>query len=308
MMATPAAPKVSIIINCLNGEKYLREAIDSVYAQTFTDWEIIFWDNASTDGTAQIARSYDEKLRYFRGTETIPLGAARNKALAQTQGELVAFLDSDDKWLPTKLEKQVPRFTDPEIGFVYANFYKLNMDTGRQSVEFRFRHPPTGKVFGDFLTHYPANMQTVVLRKACTENLWFDEKLQVSEEYDFFLRVLLRCKADYISEPLVVYRYHDQMFSKKFNHLYPLEISYIVDKLRKRLPNFDQVYRREHSTLAFRIEYWKAKVAMKNGDRQEALRLLYSSPGLSLQKILFILLAWAGRSAWLKIHDMTGRY
>jgi len=57
---------VSVIMNCLNYSKYLREAIDSVYVQTYKDWEIIFWDNASTDNSAEIARSYDRRLRYFR--------------------------------------------------------------------------------------------------------------------------------------------------------------------------------------------------------------------------------------------------
>ena len=58
-------PKVSVIMNCFNGERFLREAIDSIYSQTFTDWEIIFWDNASTDKSASIAKSYDKKLKYF---------------------------------------------------------------------------------------------------------------------------------------------------------------------------------------------------------------------------------------------------
>ena len=73
--------KVSIVMNCLNGEKYLRESIDSVYGQTYKNWEIIFWDNNSTDKSAEIANSYDSRLRYFKGELTISLGAARNKAL-----------------------------------------------------------------------------------------------------------------------------------------------------------------------------------------------------------------------------------
>ena len=64
-------PLVSVIINCYNGERFLKEAIDSVYAQTFSDWEIILWDNASTDNTAEIAMSYDDRLKYFCATLTI---------------------------------------------------------------------------------------------------------------------------------------------------------------------------------------------------------------------------------------------
>ena len=113
-------PTVSVIMNCFNGEKYLREAIDSVYAQTYKNWEIIFWDNASTDNSAEIAKSYDEKLRYFRGEKTVPLYAARNLALKQAKGKYIAFLDCDDYWLPQKLERQVEIFeSDKKIGLVY---------------------------------------------------------------------------------------------------------------------------------------------------------------------------------------------
>ena len=84
-------PLVSVIMNCYNGDKYLRAAIESVYDQTYKNWEIIFWDNASTDNSAAIANSYDAKLRYFYSKETVTLGAARNKALKQCKGEYISF-------------------------------------------------------------------------------------------------------------------------------------------------------------------------------------------------------------------------
>src|SRR5437868_4501867 len=102
------APLVSVIMNCLNGEQFLRDAIDSVIAQTYANWEIVFWDNASTDASASIAQSYhDDRIRYFRGDSTVPLGHARNLAIQKSRGTFIAFLDCDDLWLPTKLEKQL---------------------------------------------------------------------------------------------------------------------------------------------------------------------------------------------------------
>src|ERR1035441_6876343 len=95
----PRMPRVSVVMNGFNGERYLRAAIDSVVAQTFQDWELIFWDNASTDGSAEIVRSYgDARLRYFRGERTVPLGAARKLALEKVRGEWIGFLDTDDLW------------------------------------------------------------------------------------------------------------------------------------------------------------------------------------------------------------------
>ena len=85
-------PLVSVIMNCYNGSSYLGKAIDSVYAQTFSNWEIIFWDNASTDESGTIARSYDERLKYFRTEKNSPLGEARNSALSKVSGKYIGFL------------------------------------------------------------------------------------------------------------------------------------------------------------------------------------------------------------------------
>src|SRR5574337_499452 len=110
VLTTQHTPSVSVIMNCLNSSKYLREAIDSVYAQTYKDWEIIFWDNASIDNSAEIAKGYDSKLRYFRSEETVILGKVRNYAIEKARGEFIAFLDCDDLWLANKLERQIPFF------------------------------------------------------------------------------------------------------------------------------------------------------------------------------------------------------
>ncbi|SVE39733.1 uncharacterized protein METZ01_LOCUS492587, partial [marine metagenome] len=121
-MAAPKEPLVSVIMNCFNGEEFLREAIDSVYAQTYRNWEIIFWDNASTDRSAEIAQSYDEKLIYYRSKKTEILGEARANATKEAKGKYIAFLDSDDIWLEDKLEKQISMFheSQDQVGFVYC--------------------------------------------------------------------------------------------------------------------------------------------------------------------------------------------
>jgi len=116
---------ISVIINCFNGEKYLREALDSVVIQTYKNWEIIFWDNQSTDISAKIFKSYkDSRLKYYLApTHTKILYEARNYALKKTTGDFIAFLDVDDYWLSDKLEKQIPLFNDPKVGLVYGNLW-----------------------------------------------------------------------------------------------------------------------------------------------------------------------------------------
>jgi glycosyltransferase involved in cell wall biosynthesis len=95
-------PKVSIIMNCWNCGKYLREALDSAFGQTYKDFEVIFWDNLSSDSSIEIAKQYP--VRFFSNTRPLPLGESRNLAIEQAASKYIAFLDCDDVWLPTKLE------------------------------------------------------------------------------------------------------------------------------------------------------------------------------------------------------------
>ena len=122
-------PLVSIIMNCFNGDKYLKEAIDSIYAQSFDNWEIIFWDNGSTDNSASIAKSYDERLKYFFVENTAPLGKARNLALKEAKGDYVAFLDCDDVYLPDKISIQLTEMQAKNALLSYGGWIKINEES-----------------------------------------------------------------------------------------------------------------------------------------------------------------------------------
>src|SRR5947208_2356721 len=101
-------PRVSIIMNVRNGLPFLREALDSVLAQTSDDWELIFWDDRSTDGSASVLADYpDPRIRYVLADQPVTLGRARDLAIREARGEWIAFLDQDDVWLPEKLAKQL---------------------------------------------------------------------------------------------------------------------------------------------------------------------------------------------------------
>ena len=118
---------VSIIINCFNGEKYLKEALVSVINQSYKNWEVIFWDNQSTDSSAKIFKSYnDKRFKYYYATQHTRLYEARNEAIKRSSGEFIAFLDTDDFWEKDKLELQIPLFKDSEVGVVYGNLFIIN--------------------------------------------------------------------------------------------------------------------------------------------------------------------------------------
>ena len=117
-------PLVSVIMNCFNGERYLRDSIDGVISQTYKNWEIIFWDNQSVDKSAEIFKSYnDKRLKYFFANEHTSLYKARNLAIEKSKGDFISFIDTDDLWNKNKLELQLPYFKDPKVGVVYSNLW-----------------------------------------------------------------------------------------------------------------------------------------------------------------------------------------
>ena len=124
---TDDKPLVSIIMNCFNGEQYLEEALKSVLDQTYENWELIFWDNRSEDESSDIFKKFkDNRFKYFLSDRHTTLCKARNLAIEKTKGDFLAFIDTDDMWLPNKLEKQIPLFKDNSVGLVYGNYWLFN--------------------------------------------------------------------------------------------------------------------------------------------------------------------------------------
>lgn len=272
----PRSPKVSIIMNCLNGATFLREALDSIFAQSYPNWEVIFFDNGSSDASPEIARSYGERVKYYRGEVTVPLGAARNAAIARASGDLIAFLDTDDRWLPEKLELQVAVMSEfPDVGLVYTNCHYLDSASGVMKLALKSAQPE-GNIFRSILKSYPINLQTVMVRLAALRRLdaLFDPELDVSEEYDLFLRLLYRENAKYIDEATAVYRLHSGMSSIRNIAKFPVENQRVLDKLRSQIPGLDIDYASEISYLEAKIAFWHASAAMSIGDRTAARNFL----------------------------------
>ena len=209
-------PVVSVIMNCLNCSRYLREAINSVYSQTYDDWKIIFWDNASTDNSAKIAKGYDNKLCYFRGEKTVPLGHARNLAIKKTRGKYIAFLDCDDIWLPEKLERQVELLdSNNKLGLVFSDNYVIDGFGNLKKKSILPNKMFRGNVFSELFYHNFIPFLTVVLRKEAINRVgMFNHKYEIAEEYDLFLRIAEYYPVDFVEESLAKYRIHDGNFSK----------------------------------------------------------------------------------------------
>ncbi len=210
-----AGPSVSVNICCYNSEKFIKETIQSVLAQTFKDLEIIIVDDGSKDQTREMIHSFkDPRIKYFY-QENQGLSASRNRALALSSGEYIAILDHDDTWEPDKLELQAKLLGEkPEVGLVYSD--ALMTGENRKDISFfSINSPHRGKVTEILIRRNFIPCPTVLMRKSFMEQIApFRTDLQIAEEYEYFLRLSLVCEFDYINMPLAKYRLHPGNASK----------------------------------------------------------------------------------------------
>ena len=284
-------PKVSIIMNCYNGEKYLCEAIDSVLAQTYQNWEIIFWDNQSTDESANIFKSYsDPRLRYFYAKKHTLLSEARNYALEFAHGELVAFLDVDDWWLPEKLERQVALFNEPDIGVVCSNLFIENKSKGRRWVAFK-KPKPEGRILDDLLRNYFIVLVTLMVRRTALASLnkAFDNRYHIIGDFDLVIRLAANWKVGVEQKVLAVFRIHGGNESIKHRDLEVTELEcwyteHTGHSVIGRSKNFHMV--------AANISYLKAMNILLAGNKKDAIKFFNKIPwgSLKLNLIMGLLL------------------
>jgi glycosyltransferase involved in cell wall biosynthesis len=301
-------PRVSVIINCYNGEKYLREAIQSVYDQTFADWEIVFWDDASGDASAEIAKSFDDRLRYFKGEKALSLGQARNRALEKTLGEYIAFLDQDDIWLPDKLQKQTEILDKKQdVALVYTNYFKLKPNNKKYPGYRKLQ--PEGNVFEGLLYYYAICISTVMVRKDAFLRLdsLFDETMNLAEETDVFMRILYNAKASYIAEPLSVYRIHAGMSTFKYIDRYPEEITCMVEKFKKLDSEFTERYKNALKYYEAKLGYWHARAAIAKGSAEKARTYLSPYKTTDYRFFILYLSTYVSPRLWKIIHDLKDK-
>jgi glycosyltransferase involved in cell wall biosynthesis len=203
-------PLVSVIMNCYNGEKFLSKALDSVLNQTYKNWELIFWDNQSKDKSSLIFKLYDDnRFKYFLAKAHDNLYSARNYAVDKCRGEFIAFLDVDDYWIPSKLEKQVPLFSDKEVGLVYSNFVWKNELKGKEYLAHK-KLLPSGYLLDNLLIHYPVGLLTVIIRRTAFYGLksQFNPEYNIIGDFDLAIRLSIKWKFLAIEFPTAYCRWH----------------------------------------------------------------------------------------------------
>ena len=213
-----SGPAVSIIVSTFNRLEFLRPAIDSVFAQTFDDWELIIAD----DGSAEQTREYLTTLLSRPHIKIIWLphtgnpGAVRNAALREAQGEYIAFLDSDDLWRPTKLQRQIVALrSSASCRWSYTGYDRIGENGEVIYPDATPMVPYRGAIFEQLLT-LEAEVSTpavVVERRLLAQVGGFDETLLQWEDYDLWLRLALHSDIDLIDETLTRLRSHEQHYS-----------------------------------------------------------------------------------------------
>ena len=209
-------PLVSVIMNCHNGEKYLDQSVKSIIDQTYSNWELIFWDNQSTDNSKKIIHKFtDDRIKYFKSENFKKLYESRNLAIQKAQGKFVSFLDTDDMWVQDKIEKQVnflEQNTDYEI--VYSNYYILDEFKKKKFAMFKNKLT-SGIIINNLLKKYTVGIVTVFLSRDIFKDYSFDNKFDIIGDFDLILRLSETKKIGYIHDTLAVYRLHNSNLSKK---------------------------------------------------------------------------------------------
>lgn len=206
-------PRVSVIIPTYNRLGFLREALDSIHAQTFVDYEVIVVDDGSSEDIARGIADHPVRARVVRQARSGP-GAARNRGIAEAAADVIAFLDSDDLWAPTKLERFMELLTkSPEIRIAYGPM--LPIDAERHDVPGRTKPCHDGQITTPLFLSSFVHVPTVVCYKSTIVDIGgFDPDLPVCEDYDLWLRLSVHEPFALIAEPLAYRRLHKDRLSK----------------------------------------------------------------------------------------------
>ncbi|MEG2340880.1 MAG: glycosyltransferase [Odoribacter sp.] len=285
-------PLVSVIMNCYNGEKYLKDSINSVFAQEYQNWEIILWDNCSTDSSALIVSAFEDKrIRYFRAVSHTSLGEARNLAMAKAEGRYIAFLDTDDVWFSSFLSRGITAFQQSEdISIFYSNYYQFN-DQSKWLINKMGDDHIYG--FSDLLRSYTIGMSASIVDNGFLkkEGISFNNAYSLVEDYDFFLRIAHLKSVYYCSEPLMLYRMHNGSLTFQMKVGWGKELTDLFMHLTTVLMTSEEIEQNATSLRWLRVRIVNAKIneAIEVNRKREVFRLIYRNFFLSY-KLLFPLL------------------
>jgi glycosyltransferase involved in cell wall biosynthesis len=276
-------PLVTIVIPTHNRAALLARAIESVMLQSFEDWELVVVDDGSTDETSRlaedIARRLGDRFVYHRQSRA-GAGAARNAGIELARGRFVAFLDSDDEFRPTKLDRQMRLFElRPELGLVYSDWSTIDLAGKHEESVFDSRHPmarrvraelvaPGQFVCGDLFDallrgYFICTIVGVVRRDVLGDQIRFRHDLPFGEEWLFYLETARACSAGFVDEPLSVYHFQIGSLSRSDKHRNADEFQRLLLAIRSEFPDLRRSQRRVVDRHLARLHRQMACVAYR---------------------------------------------
>jgi len=204
-------PLVSVIIPTYNRAEYVSQAVQSVLNQTYGQIETIVVDDGSSDSTPEVLSKYQDQIDYMY-QERSERSKARNEGFRHSKGDFIAFLDSDDVWLPTKIEKQVRVLNEyPNVGLVYTGVQFIDSRGAPCSQELRWDEPVREALYEDLMTHnvITGSLSSILVLRQCLERVGlFDESMVACEDLDLYRRIAKYYGFHKIDLPLVKIRIH----------------------------------------------------------------------------------------------------
>lgn len=260
--------KISVIVNCHNGEKYLKKCISSILNQIYQNYEIIFFDNFSSDNSKKILESFkDERIKYFYSDMKFPLYKARNEAIKKSTGSLVAFLDVDDWWENNFLSSKEKFFEDSKYDYFYSNtlmYYEKN----NKFIKYKNFSLPDGQIYEFLAKDYFIIISGLIVKKEILEKeKYFNENYNIIGDYDLIMRISKYSNAKGFDQPLINYRVHEKNFSKINNKMYFEEYK---DWFNKQNQNNDISFENNKSYFLLKLE------------KLEIIYFLYNNKSLKL--------------------------
>lgn len=264
-------PLVSVVMAAKNYARFIGEAIDSVRAQTVLNWELIVIDDGSSDDTPAAVRPYlsDPRVRYFR-SDRLGQPRAKNLGIGFARAPLIAFLDADDAWEPTKLEKQLALFANPKVGVVFCGRSLMN-EEGRALATKATSAFHKGAVLSQMFTQNFVCFSSCVVRREVFARVGaFDPQWDLAIDYDLWLRVAKFYEFDFVNEELVRYRTGHGNLSKKLRDRVDTAMS-IMHRAESRYGAADDVpaaviadgYASTCQTLAYTMRASEPRAALR---------------------------------------------
>lgn len=215
------AIQVSVVIPTYNSADFLGEALQSVFDQTFDDYEIIVVDDGSTDNTRSLIERYANRIRYIY-QDNGGASKARNRGIAGARGKYIAFLDADDRWEPDKLEKQVGILSaNPELGMVFTDAVGFNENGPLPRTGQKKSLLMQGDVAQNIFMYSGVGTPSVMVRKTVFDRVGiFDEELFLAEDDNMWIRIAAEFPVELIDEPLTKVRDHPNRTTKDKSKLF----------------------------------------------------------------------------------------